>query len=1743
MIVEDDQSFCVEFVGVDEPTGFSRSDAIEVMTSTSTVTIKDDDSATCSLSLVSECVPENTDVSICILCDKMFEDDGFEVALAYSPKSAVYDNDYTSTVTMTTYPSATTTFYIHLAIVDDLIVEDDQSFCIEFTGGNEPSGFSRSDAIEVMTSTSTVTIKDDDSATCSLSLVNDCVEENTDVSICIRCDKMFEDDGFELSLAYSPKSAVYDNDYTSTVTMTTYPSATTMFYINLDIVDDMIVEDDQSFCIEFTDGNEPSGFSRSDAIEIMTSTSTVTIKDDDSALAYSPKSAVYDNDYTSTVTMTTYPSATTTFYIDLSIVDDMVVEDDQSFCIEFTDGNEPSGFSRSDAIEVMTSTSTVTIKDDDSALAYSPKSAVYDNDYTSTVTLTTYPSATTTFYIDLDIVDDMIVEDDQSFCIELAGGNEPSGFSRSDAIEVMTSTSTVTIKDDDSGSCFFSPSTYCVSESDPTLSVTFTCDSMFEDSGYSVTFTYIDGDATEGNDFTVLTSSVGLLTTGSDVSFAVSILPDIIVEDDQSFTIGVSDIDEPIGFIRSGIITADSSATVTVKDDDTATCSLSLVSDCVTEDTDVSICILCDKMFEDDGFELSLAYSPKSAVYDSDYTSTVTLTTYPSATTTFYIDLDIVDDMIVEDDQSFCIEFTDGNEPSGFSRSDAIEVMTSTSTVTIKDNDSATCSLSLVSDCVTEDTDVSICILCDKMFEDDGFEISLAYTPKSAVYGNDYTSTVTMTTYPLSTTTFYIDLDIVDDMIVEDDQSLCIELAGGNEPSGFSRSNAIEVMTSTSTVTIKDDDSATCSLSLVSDCVTEDTDVSICILCDRMFEDDGFELSLAYTPKSALYGNDYTSTVTMTTYPSSSTTFYINLDVVDDMIVEDDQSFCIELAGGNEPSGFSRTDAIEVITSTSTVTIKDDDSALAYTPKSAVYGNDYTSTVTMTTYPSSTTTFYINLDIVDDMIVEDDQSFCIEFTDGNEPSGFSRSDAIEVMTSTSTVTIKNDDSATCYFVTSEICLNEDIGTYCPEVICDNEIEESGVSFLVSYVGVTANEPDDYTTVNNFFEFTTSTTSLSFCGLSIEDDEYFESDEYLTIDIIDVEFPVGFADTNAVIFQGSQTVTIKNDDPDIIITTDGIETTQASTPSPPEVTTDNQVTTARGITAEPTTAEGTTAEPTTPEATTDQTTITDEGIGNRKIDGDDDPCKVSNPCPGYNMICSSANGVANCTCMPGYEMHVQVDQGCRDTDECLESPCLENQHCINLDGSYECICHVGYQMTDESYCEDINECMTDQHNCMISEATVCENTIGNFTCSCIDGHVKNSSGDCIPIHLCDPIQRSKCQFPEDLCFVDESGESFCACSPGFARSTVSSACENKNECTEIPDVCKAIKYSQCIDDVPTMSSPDDFYHCKCMEGYVEIAIGRCVKELVFRVGMDVVAVNGNEGFSLWSEDLVHNDSETFRKTSELFCSFFEDAILSHPEVNKTECSGLGFAPGSSDLQVAIIIAVVPTKESIKPDVVRKILVISSQYSDTNILVWEKANGDSISIQDSSLDVQVLGDISCSVPLCNNGGTCIMDTVLYQVVCRCNENYTGAYCEINAGKGQDTPDTSVSRDDSPNVNIGLIIPLAFALLVLFSVFIGMCFLLLKPQRSSKVVSGGHSDSKIPKERPVLRQEPNVVRNPGVGIRNPSQESDQVDYDEKRLRLLQQSFTRMGGSSPAPPSPPWFCPVPQAGYRNGNPEEEVD
>ena len=106
----------------------------------------------------------------------------------------------------------------------------------------------------------------------------------------------------------------------------------------------------------------------------------------------------------------------------------------------------------------------------------------------------------------------------------------------------------------------------------------------------------------------------------------------------------------------------------------------------------------------------------------------------------------------------------------------------------------------------------------------------------------------------------------------------------------------------------------------------------------------------------------------------------------------------------------------------------------------------------------------------------------------------------------------------------------------------------------------------------------------------------------------------------------------------------------------------------------------------------------------------------------------------------------------DIDECILNDTLCHQVCVNTDGSYFCDCLEGYQLiadTDQcegiklykhdiriitsnrieditipthSYYPDVNEC-EGVNDCQ----QVCENTMGSYTCSCMEGFTLAEDG--------------------------------------------------------------------------------------------------------------------------------------------------------------------------------------------------------------------------------------------------------------------------------------------------------------------------------------------------------------------------------------------------------------------------------
>ena len=96
----------------------------------------------------------------------------------------------------------------------------------------------------------------------------------------------------------------------------------------------------------------------------------------------------------------------------------------------------------------------------------------------------------------------------------------------------------------------------------------------------------------------------------------------------------------------------------------------------------------------------------------------------------------------------------------------------------------------------------------------------------------------------------------------------------------------------------------------------------------------------------------------------------------------------------------------------------------------------------------------------------------------------------------------------------------------------------------------------------------------------------------------------------------------------------------------------------------------------------------------------------------------------------------------DVDECTTGVDNCEHNCHNTNGSYTCMCGQGFRLhSDGQQCDgglntgqifplcyllslsDINECIAGTDNC----SDICSNTIGSYTCGCLDGYRLLSDG--------------------------------------------------------------------------------------------------------------------------------------------------------------------------------------------------------------------------------------------------------------------------------------------------------------------------------------------------------------------------------------------------------------------------------
>ena len=531
--------------------------------------------------------------------------------------------------------------------------------------------------------------------------------------------------------------------------------------------------------------------------------------------------------------------------------------------------------------------------------------------------------------VDLSVVEDTMLENTESVILTLTGTSDPD-------VTVDTSpgagSATINIADDDTAQVSVVANEPSASEPGDVGQFTV---SISETSDSDTVISYsISGDATPGTDFTALTGTVTIIAGQSSAVVDVNVLDDSILEDNESVTLTLTGTDDS----DVTVDTSNDTAIVTIMDDDTALASI-IANDLVADesgDTGQFIVTLSNASDRDTIVNYVVT---GTAVDGDDFVSLAGSVTVLAGQTTATIDLTAIDDSIVEGGESVVVSLVSTDDADV-----GIDTGANTATVTIEDNDAAELTIASTSDASEPSTNGQFTVTLSAVSATD--TVVNYIVGGDATAGDDYVALSGTITILAGATTGVIDVNAIDDTVIEDIESVSVTLdsvtAGDADITIGAASSAI--------VQITDNDSGVVNLLANIDTASEpSTNGQFTVSLDAISDTDTI---LTYAVAGdAVEGIDYSvlsGTVTISAGTLSST---IDIDVLDDSIVEDDDSVSVTLT--SITSGDS--DIALGMNLFDTVTILDDDSAQA----TVITGSDAAE-------PASNGQFVVSLDAVSD---------------------------------------------------------------------------------------------------------------------------------------------------------------------------------------------------------------------------------------------------------------------------------------------------------------------------------------------------------------------------------------------------------------------------------------------------------------------------------------------------------------------------------------------------------------------------------------------------------------------------------------------------------------------------------------------------------------------------------------------------------------------------------------------------------
>ena len=1099
-----------------------------------TLTLTDDDTATVTVNDAS--ATEGNDMTFTVTLDTAVVG-GLTVTPGYT-NGTTANADYTkntAALSFTGTEDETKTFTV--STTEDAVLEANETFTVGLT----VSGTTLTGSI-TSTDTGTGTINNDDSAAVTVNDAN--ASEGDDITFTVTLSEAVQG-GLTVTPSFTDGTAVEGTDYdenTNALSFTGTKGETQTFTV--DTTEDAVLEANETFTVSLAASGAPTG-----TTVTATDTGTGTINNDDSAavtvndasasegesmtftvtlsaavqggLTVTPgytNGTAASGDYstnTNALTFTGTEDETQTFTV--STTEDAVLEANETFTVSLTASGAPTG-----TTVTATDTGTGTINNDDSAAvtvndasasegesmtftvtlseavqggltvtpSFTDVSAVEGTDYdenTAALSFTGTKGETKTFTVSTD--EDAVLEANETFTVSLAASNAPTG-----TTVTATDTGTGTINNDDSAAVTVNDASASEGES-MTFTVTL---SAAVQGGLKVTPGYTNGTAAS-TDYTANTTALTFTGTKDETkTFTVSTTEDAVLEDNETFTVGLTVSGTTLS------ITATDTGTGTINDDDSTAVRVNDAS--ASEGESITFTVTLSEAVQG-GLKVTPGYTNGTAA-STDYTANTTALSFTGTkgeTKTFTVST--TEDAVVEANETFTVGLT----VSGTTLS---VTATDTGTGTINNDDGAAVT---VNDAAADEGDAITFTVTLSEAVQGGLKVTPSFTDVTALAGTDYTKNTTALSFTGTkgeTKTFTV--STTEDAVVEAVETFTVGLSVSGTSLSVTASD-----TGTGSI-YNDDGGATVTVDDAN--ADEGKSMTFTVTLDKAVQ-GGLKVTPSFTDVTTM-NLDYDANTTALTFTGTANeTKTFTVSTTQDPVVEAAETFTVGLSVSGTSLGVTATD-------TGTGTINNDDSAevtvddasasegdaitftvtldkavqggLKVTPSftdvTAVKDTDYdenTTAVTFTGTKGETQTFTVST--TEDTVVEAAETFTVGLAVSDAPAG-----ATVTATDTGTGTINNDDG-TAVTVNDASADESKSMTF---TVTLSEAVQGGLTVTPSFTDVTAVEGTDYTKNTTALTFTGTKGETQTVTVATTEDTVVEGDETFTVGLTVSDAPAG-----------------------------------------------------------------------------------------------------------------------------------------------------------------------------------------------------------------------------------------------------------------------------------------------------------------------------------------------------------------------------------------------------------------------------------------------------------------------------------------------------------------------------------------------------------------------------------------------------------------------------------------------------------